>query len=312
MITETNILVTGGGGFIGSHVCDELIRLGNTLTVIDDLSTGNIENLQGIVNDIDFYEEKIETFNLNSLKDIEAIIHLAAQTSVPLSIEKFKDSSNSNINGCLNIIDYSKEKGIPLVYASSSAVYGNLPIGDDSSMNTDLISPYAVDKYTMELYGKMANALYQLPNIGLRFFNVYGERQDPSSQYSGVISVFIDQMLNQQQVTIHGGHQTRDFIYVSNIVESIIASLSLLKKRRIFENINVLTGVSTSINELFKILAQHIDYNISPKYTDLLLGDPIESGGTIAKLQSRLMLDPNVFKTLNEGLLRTIKSIDKN
>ena len=312
MMTETNILVTGGGGFIGSHVCDELIRLGNTLTVIDDLSTGNIENLQGIVNDIDFYEEKIETFNLNSLKDIGAIIHLAAQTSVPLSIEKFKDSSNSNINGCLNIIDYSKEKGIPLVYASSSAVYGNLPIGDDSSMNTDLISPYAVDKYTMELYGKMANALYQLPNIGLRFFNVYGERQDPSSQYSGVISVFIDQMLNQQQVTIHGGHQTRDFIYVSNIVESIIASLSLLKKRRIFENINVLTGVSTSINELFKILAQHIDYNISPKYTDLLLGDPIESGGTIAKLQSRLMLDPNVFKTLNEGLLRTIKSIDKN
>ena len=120
------------------------------------------------------------------------------------------------------------------------------------------------------------------------------------------------QMLNQQQVTIHGGHQTRDFIYVSNIVESIIASLSLLKKRRIFENINVLTGVSTSINELFKILAQHIDYNISPKYTDLLLGDPIESGGTIAKLQSTLMLDPNVFKTLNEGLLRTIKSIDKN
>ena len=312
MITETNILVTGGGGFIGSHVCDELIRLGNTLTVIDDLSTGNIENLQGIVNDIDFYEEKIETFNLNSLKDIGAIIHLAAQTSVPLSIEEFKDSSNSNISGCLNIIDYSKEKGIPLVYASSSAVYGNLPIGDDSSMNTDLISPYAVDKYTMELYGKMANALYQLPNIGLRFFNVYGERQDPSSQYSGVISVFIDQMLNQQQVTIHGGHQTRDFIYVSNIVESIIASLSLLKKRRIFENINVLTGVSTSINELFKILAQHIDYNISPKYTDLLLGDPIESGGTIAKLQSRLMLDPNVFKTLNEGLLRTIKSIDKN
>ena len=312
MITETNILVTGGGGFIGSHVCDELIRLGNTLTVIDDLSTGNIENLQGIINDIDFYEEKIETFNLNSLKDIEAIIHLAAQTSVPLSIEEFKDSSNSNISGCLNIIDYSKEKGIPLVYASSSAVYGNLPIGDDSSMSTDLISPYAVDKYTMELYGKMANALYQLPNIGLRFFNVYGERQDPSSQYSGVISVFIDQMLNQQQVTIHGGHQTRDFIYVSNIVESIIASLSLLKKRRIFENINVLTGVSTSINELFKILAQHIDYNISPKYTDLLLGDPIESGGTIAKLQSRLMLDPNVFKTLNEGLLRTIKSIDKN
>ena len=312
MMTETNILVTGGGGFIGSHVCDELIRLGNTLTVIDDLSTGNIENLQGIVNDIDFYEEKIETFNLNSLKDIGAIIHLAAQTSVPLSIEEFKDSSNSNISGCLNIIDYSKEKGIPLVYASSSAVYGNLPIGDDSSMNTDLISPYAVDKYTMELYGKMANALYQLPNIGLRFFNVYGERQDPSSQYSGVISVFIDQMLNQQQVTIHGGHQTRDFIYVSNIVESIIASLSLLKKRRIFENINVLTGVSTSINELFKILAQHIDYNISPKYTDLLLGDPIESGGTIAKLQSTLMLDPNVFKTLNEGLLRTIKSIDKN
>ena len=312
MITETNILVTGGAGFIGSHVCDELIRLGNTLTVIDDLSTGYIENLQDIIDDIDFYEEKIETFNLNSLKDIEAIIHLAAQTSVPLSIEQFKESSNSNISGSLNVIDYSKKRGIPLVYASSSAVYGNLPIGDDTSMNTDLISPYAVDKYTMELYGKMANALYQLPNIGLRFFNVYGERQDPSSQYSGVISVFIDQMLKQEEVIIHGGYQTRDFIYVANIVESVIASLSVLKEKAIFENINVLTGVSTSIDELFKILSHHLDYNISPKYTDLLLGDPIESGGTIEKLQSILMLDPNAFKTLKEGLLRTIKSIDGN
>ena len=158
----------------------------------------------------------------------------------------------------------------------------------------------------MELYAKMANTVYQLPNIALRFFNVYGERQDPNSQYSGVISVFINQMINDMEVNIYGGYQTRDFIYVSDVVDSIIRSMKFLYKEPIFEQINILTGKSTSIDELFSILAEHLDYRKKPKYTDLLLGDPIESAGTQKKLEDLLLLDSNNFTSLNNGLLKTI------
>jgi len=306
MINNKRILVTGGAGFIGSHICDALAQSGNELVVVDDLSSGYEENIAHLSEKIKFYEETIETIDLKKLKKLNGVIHLAAQTSVPLSIENFKVSSRSNIDGFLNVIDFCKNNQLPLVFASSSAIYGNLPKGDDTSLEPDLISPYAVDKYSMELYAKMANTVYQLPNIALRFFNVYGERQDPNSQYSGVISVFINQMINDMEVNIHGGCQTRDFIYVSDVVDSIIRSMKLLYKEPIFEQINILTGKSTSIDELFSILAEHLDYRKKPKYTDLLLGDPIESAGTQKKLEDLLLMDSNNFTSLNTGLLKTI------
>jgi len=306
MINNKRILVTGGAGFIGSHICDALIQSDNEIVVVDDLSSGYEENIAHLSEKIKFYEETIETIDLKKLKKLNGVIHLAAQTSVPLSIENFKVSSRSNIDGFLNVIDFCKNNQLPLVFASSSAIYGNLPKGDDTSLESDLISPYAVDKYSMELYAKMANTVYQLPNIALRFFNVYGERQDPNSQYSGVISVFINQMINDMEVNIHGGYQTRDFIYVSDVVDSIIRSMKLLYKEPIFEQINILTGKSTSIDELFSILAEHLDYRQKPKYTDLLLGDPIESAGTQKKLEDLLLMDSNNFTSLNNGLLKTI------
>ena len=306
MINNKRILVTGGAGFIGSHICDALIQSDNEIVVVDDLSSGYEENIAHLSEKIKFYEETIETIDLKKLKKLNGVIHLAAQTSVPLSIENFKVSSRSNFDGFLNVIDFCKNNQLPLVFASSSAIYGNLPKGDDTSLESDLISPYAVDKYSMELYAKMANTVYQLPNIALRFFNVYGERQDPNSQYSGVISVFINQMINDMEVNIHGGYQTRDFIYVSDVVDSIIRSMKLLYKEHIFEQINILTGKSTSIDELFSILAEHLDYRKKPKYTDLLLGDPIESAGTQKKLENLLLLDSNNFTSLNNGLLKTI------
>ena len=126
---------------------------------------------------------------------IDGVIHLAAQASVPLSVEDFRISTRSNINGSINVMDYCCRSHVPLVYASSSAVYGNLPVGDDAIRDVDLLSPYAADKYVMEIYAQMAHKVYGLSSVGLRFFNVYGPRQDPHSPYSGVISVFIERML---------------------------------------------------------------------------------------------------------------------
>ena len=166
------ILITGGAGFIGSNLCDYLLLKKHKIVIVDDLSTGHKSNLSSIFDKIEFYKEKIEWFDFDKVSDIDAIVHLAAQPSVPLSITNFADSSSSNLLGTINVIDYCRVRKIPFIYASSSAVYGNLPLGDDESKKIDLLSPYATDKYAMELYANTAYKLYQLSSIGLRFFNV--------------------------------------------------------------------------------------------------------------------------------------------
>jgi UDP-glucose 4-epimerase len=310
MIFKKRILVTGGAGFIGSHLCEALLENNNQVFIVDDLSTGYEKNISSIMDNVEFYRSSITEFNLDSLKKIDCVVHLAAQTSVPLSIEAFKESTNSNLNGFINVIDYCKNRNIPLVYASSSAVYGNLAFGDDTNEAIDLISPYATDKYATELYAKMANNIYQLSSIGLRFFNVYGERQDPSSQYSGVISVFIDSMIDGRPIKINGGSQTRDFIYVKDVIKSIINAIDYSSRVNVAENINILTGYSISIDHLFELISERINYDQDPIYTDFLIGDPLKSDGSINKLQSILNLDPIEFISLKDGLNQTIKAIE--
>ena len=192
------ILVTGGAGFIGSHLCEHLVEEGHQITVVDDLSSGDKSNLCSIIDVIDFYEGKIEVFDFSKLSNIDAVVHLAAQVSVPVSIDDFGRSSSSNLLGTIKVIDFCSSSQLPLVYASSSALYGNLELGDDSSSTVDLLSPYGADKYVMEIYAKVAYKLYKLSSIGLRFYNVYGPRQDPSNAYSGVISIFSDQLLREK------------------------------------------------------------------------------------------------------------------
>ena len=225
MKKNSRILVTGGAGFIGSHLCDYLLYLGHEVIVIDNLSSGCKENLQGIIENIEFYENDLETFKLSALDNIDCVAHLAAQTSVPKSISNFYASSHSNLIGSINVLDFCKSNQIPLVFASSASVYGNLPFGDDSKENTELLSPYSVDKYSTELFARMTNKTFGLSSIALRFFNVYGERQDPKSKYSGVISIFIDRMLKKEEVTIYGGAQTRDFIYVEDVIRTIYRAI---------------------------------------------------------------------------------------
>tara|TARA_B100000795_G_C22806825_1_gene445594 strand:+ start:6919 stop:7917 length:999 start_codon:yes stop_codon:yes gene_type:complete len=302
-------LVTGGAGFIGSHMIELLIANKHKVICVDDLSTGHKSNLSSVIQKIDFYQEKIELFDFSKIQDIDGIIHLAAQPSVQLSISNFANSSISNLSGTIKIIDYCRLYNVPLVYASSSAVYGNLEFGNDEIESFDLLSPYAADKYLMEQYSKMANKIYQLSSVGLRFFNVYGPRQDPKSPYSGVISVFTDKLLKEKNITINGGYQTRDFIYVKNVVNIIYSAVNLASKNSICEVSNVLTGESITIDELAKKMIKIIDAKVEVKYQNLPLGDPEKSNGSSKKMTRLFNVKPDKFVKIDNGLFLTVESI---
>ncbi|MCH9770704.1 MAG: NAD-dependent epimerase/dehydratase family protein [Gammaproteobacteria bacterium] len=300
------ILVTGGAGFIGSHLVERLVRSEEQVVVIDDLSSGDVGNITAVRSDIKFYQARVEEFDFSLLRGITAVVHLAAQTSVPYSIDNYAESSKANLLSTIVIIDYCRKNHIPLVYATSSAVYGGLDYGDDALGTIDLISPYAVDKYVMELYAGCAAELYKLSSIGLRFFNVYGPRQDPSSPYSGVITVFIKQLLGNAQVTVNGGYQTRDFVYVDDVVTCIISAITKARAQSLCESINVLTGTSISIDSLVEKLVACISTNSTIKHGPLPIGDPEKSGGSLRKMQDILEVDVDDFVMLEEGLSHTI------
>ena len=306
------ILITGGAGFIGSNLCDYLLLMGNKLIVVDDLSTGHESNLSYILDKIDFYKEKIEFFNFDQVTDINAVVHLAAQPSVPLSISNFAESSSSNLLGTINVIEYCRTRKIPFIYASSSAVYGNLSLGDDESKRVNLLNPYATDKYTMELYAKTAYQLYQLSSVGLRFFNVYGPRQDPSSPYSGVISIFADRILNSKEIKINGGYQTRDFVYVKDVVHTIYRAINLASKETICEVSNVLTGDSITIDHLSNQMMNTIGEKVNKIYQVLSVGDPDQSNGTVEKMARLFSIETGNFTKLKKGLQQTIQYIEGN
>ena len=303
------VLVTGGAGFIGSHLCDFLFKKSHSLVVIDDLSSGDLGNLNSIVKAIDFYKAKLEEFDFTQIGRVDAVIHLAAQVSVPVSIESFRHSSSTNLLGTISVLDFCRKHDIPLVYASSSAIYGNLALGDDKSKKIDLLSPYAVDKYVMEIYAKAAFKLYGLSSIGLRLFNVYGPRQDPTSPYSGVISIFVDRIINGKSIVINGGHQTRDFVYVDDVVNCIYRSLEVCLASSTCQQINVLTGHSVSIDELVIMLSKDIMVDIDKTYQDLPEGDPEKSNGTTDKMVRVLGIDLHGMVRTAVGLSKTIKFI---
>jgi UDP-glucose 4-epimerase len=302
-------LITGGAGFIGSNLCDFLVRKGYSVSIIDDLSTGYLENLKNSINSIEFYNEKIEQFNFKNIVDFDAVIHLAAQPSVPLSVENFGDSSSANLLGTINIIEYCRANRVPLIYASSSAIYGNLTLGDDKDSTIDLLSPYAADKYAMEIYTKISYKLYQLSSIGLRFFNVYGPRQDPNSAYSGVISIFADRILKNQDIIINGGCQTRDFVYVNDVVNVIYRAIRVASEKTVCEVSNVLTGESITINYLADQMMDIVGEKVGKEYQDLPTGDPEQSDGTTQKMVSLFNVELENFIQLKGGLAETIKFI---
>ena len=303
------ILVTGAAGFIGSNLCDYLFDNGHNIIAIDNFSSGKKSNLSLILDKIELHNINIEDFDFSKLSGVDAVVHLAAQASVPLSVANFYESSSSNLLGTLKVIEHCRVSQIPLIYASSSAVYGNLELGDDKSEEIDLLTPYAADKFAMEIYAKTANKLYQLSSVGLRFFNVYGPRQDPNSPYSGVISIFSDRMLKGQGIVINGGHQTRDFVFVKDVVNTIYQAIALASNKTVCEVSNVLTGRSVTINFLADKMMDIIDVEVDKKYNNLSLGDPEKSEGAVVKMVKLFSNEIDQFTTLEKGLEETIQYI---
>ena len=305
------ILITGGAGFIGSHLAEYLVGLGHKITVLDNFSAGSISNLTLISNEIDLIETELEDFDLEQFNDFNAVVHLAAQASVPISISQFYGSSKTNLLGALNVIDFCSSKEIPLIYASSSAVYGELDFGDDIASQVSLLTAYATDKYAMELYCNAMRKTKGLTSVGLRFYNVYGPRQNPTSPYSGVISKFLSNVNRSRDLLINGGHQTRDFVYVTDVVLSISkAILNAFENKGTYDVVNVLTGRSVSIDYLADTIIKLSGRTVKKSYKPLPVGDPVESRGSVTKLD--LMLDGklNEFVTLENGLINTAKYIN--
>ena len=285
-----------------------MINAGNNILVIDDLSSGYENNISDWLNN-SFLKKKVQKVSDEKINSIDGIFHLAAQASVPYSIDNFFNSSENNILSSLKVFSWAKAQNIPVVYASSSAVYGNLPIGDDQIEEYDILSPYAQDKLILENYARMCWDVYKTPSIGLRFFNVYGPRQDSTNQYSGVISIFIDRLIQNKPVIVNGGYQTRDFIFVDDIVRVMIKSMKHLLYNRSCDVFNVGTGVSVTIDQLLEILAEILKVEPEVKTKELPPGDPEKSGGTYGKLTTALNIDIHQFVKLEDGLRNTIDYI---
>ena len=257
MALTTRVLVTGGAGFIGSNLAEELIRQGARVTIIDDLSTGCRENLEDISGSFDFIEGDINDDDAvqKAIEGAEIVFHEAALPSVPRSVEDPVRTHQVCADGTFNLLVKSRESKVRrFVYAASSSAYGDQPILPKvETMRTDPLSPYAVAKLTGELYCRAFNNVYGLETISLRYFNVFGPRQNPASAYSGVISRFIDALMRGHSPVIYGdGEHSRDFTYISNVVDANIRAAETTKG--VGETMNVANGDRITLNQLLEVL----------------------------------------------------------
>lgn len=301
-------LVTGGAGFIGSNIVEELLKRNYAVRVIDNFSTGKKENLNGFLKDIELVEGDIRNYDtvIKATKSVDVILHQAALPSVPRSIIDPITSNDVNVGGTLNILNAAKENRVKrVVSASSSSVYGDTPeLPKHEGMVLNPMSPYAVTKLTGEKYCNVFSKLYNLETVSLRYFNVFGPRQDPSSQYSAVIPKFIKAMLNDEQPTIYGdGEQSRDFTYIANVVDANI--LAAIKDYEPGLAINCACHDQITLNQLVDELNKLLGKQIKPKYVDPRPGDIKHSFADIEKIKSVLGFNPSV--SFEDGLKKTIE-----
>ncbi|GAV26220.1 Vi polysaccharide biosynthesis protein VipB/TviC [Carboxydothermus islandicus] len=301
-------LVTGGAGFIGSHIVERLVRDGAEVVVLDDLSSGNEENLTEVLNKITFIKGDVRDLDLlrKITEDVDYILHEAAMASVPASIDDPLKCHEVNVTGTINVLLSAKENGVKrVVYAASSAVYGNnetLPKKED--MYPEPLSPYAVSKYAGELYLQVFARIYGIEAVGLRYFNVYGPKQDPKSQYAAVIPKFIDALLKGMPPTIYGdGLQTRDFIFIDDVVEANM--LALTARGASGKVFNIACGERISLNRLYKVIKEIIGVDIEPVYAEARVGDVRDSLADISLARNILGFEPKV--SLEEGLKKTVE-----
>ena len=287
----SHALVTGGAGFIGSHIVEALIAKGCRVTVLDNLSTGSESNLDSVKNNITFVEGDIRDRRVldNAAQSCDTIFHLAAVVSVPETIEDPVNSALTNDMGTLYVLEAAREKGVRrVVFSSSCAVYGDDPrLPKNEAMNPAPCSPYAVQKLTGEHHLRLGFDLYGLETVSLRYFNVYGPKQNPSSPYSGVISIFMNRAVEDQAPVIFGdGNQSRDFIYVADVVKANL--LAATKAQAQGEIINIGTGTDTQINRLWEMICALSGSTRSAQHQPARSGDIYASVADISHAKSIL------------------------
>jgi nucleoside-diphosphate-sugar epimerase len=300
-------LVTGGAGFIGSHLAEELLRRGHHVRVVDSLITGKRSNLECIPA-AEFMEGDLADAHVAAAAaaGIDFVLHQAAIPSVPRSVEDPATSNRANITATLNILTAAKKAGVRrLVYAGSSSVYGDTPVlPKHEDMPTNPLSPYALQKLVGEQYCRMFTQLYGFPTVTTRYFNVFGPRQDPSSPYSGVISLFATALLDGRTPIVYGdGEQTRDFTYIANVVDGVLRACEVPDVAgQVF---NVATGRRISLNRLLEVLNGLAGTDLKPAYKEARAGDVRDSQADVSKAARLLGYRPVV--TLEEGLERTLE-----
>jgi UDP-glucose 4-epimerase len=306
-------VVTGGAGFIGSHIVEELLRRRETVRVIDNFSTGKRQNLDAFRNDAEIIEADLaEAKNLSGLlQGADYVIHQAAIPSVPKSIIDPVRSHNANVNGTLNVLVASRQAGVKrLVYASSSSLYGDSPtLPKHEAMMPNPLSPYGAQKLFGEIYCQVFTRAYGLETVSLRYFNVFGPRQDATSQYSGVLALFISAVLQGRRPTIYGdGLQSRDFTYVKNVVEANLLACTVPGVAgQVF---NVACGDRITVNSMLHQINRITGNDVAAIHSDPRPGDIKHSQADITRAREHLGYEPKV--TFTEGLRHTIEWYRQN
>jgi UDP-glucose 4-epimerase len=301
------VLVTGGAGFIGSHLVDALVARGTAVTVLDDLSTGKHENIAHHADGMTFIEGSVSDQDtvMRAAEGVDTVFHLAAVASVQKSIEHPIETHEANATGTLTVFEVARKLSINrVVYASSSAVYGDLPdMPKTESSQCCPKTPYGLHKMIGEAYAKLYYELHDVKSVGFRCFNVYGQRQDASSPYSGVISLFSKLLIEGKQPNVYGdGTATRDFVHVSDVVE---ANLLAAESDVNFDVFNIATGTETSINDLVQTINGVLGTDIAPIYQAERAGDIKRSVANISKAQKELGWSPKM--ALKEGISELLR-----
>jgi nucleoside-diphosphate-sugar epimerase len=299
-------LVTGGAGFIGSHLAEELLRRGHRVRIVDSLITGKRRNLEHL-GGADFLEGDLAEPDVaaRAVAGVDFVLHQAAIPSVPRSVKDPVTSNRANITASLNVLVAARDAGVKrLVYAGSSSAYGNTPtLPKREDMPTNPLSPYALQKLVVEQYCQLFTQLYGLQTVTTRYFNVFGPRQDPGSPYSGVISLFSTALLAGRQPVIYGdGEQTRDFTYVANVVDGVLRACEAPGVSG--HMMNLATGGRISLNDLLKTMNAILGTNLTAIYKEPRAGDVRDSQADISKARALLGYTPMVG--LEEGLRRTL------
>lgn len=300
-------LITGGAGFVGSHIATALVDAGARVRVVDDLSTGYLKNLRHIESKIDFIEGSVgDAATLErALNDVEWVFHEAAIPSVPRSVDRPRESHDASVNATFALLLAARDQKVRrVVYAASSSAYGDQPeLPKREDMKPAPLSPYAVGKLVGEYYGQVFTNVYGLETVSLRYFNVFGPRQDPGSQYSGVISRFMSALVNGEQPIIYGdGEQSRDFTFVSNVVDANLRAAE--SASAVGKVINVANGRQVTLNELLEIMKNVTGKSTAEaRYEPLRVGDVRHSLADISLARSLLGYEPRVG--LEEGLRLT-------